>query len=264
MTETTGSGADKVSLPDSTSHRFAATVLGFALGGFFDGILLHQVLQWHHFLSLVPGEQYQNLEAQVLADGLFHIAIYMIAIAALLMLWRHGDRRPADRILLAWAVLGFSIWQFVDVVLVHWVVGIHRVRVGVPNPLLWDLGWLVVFGVTSLVLGIWLLVRSGTDGGGHGQRATALISSAVIIGAVGTLAPSEGSATAVLFRPDMLPAETFEAAAALDARVMWSDRSARLLVLDLPPTARSWTLYTQGALLVGNTGVVGCLNGTRA
>ena len=93
-----------------------------------------------------------------------------IAIAALLILWRHGDRRPADRILLAWAVLGFSIWQFVDVVLVHWIVGIHRVRVGVPNPLLWDLGWLVVFGATSLVLGIWLIVRNGTDGGGHGQR----------------------------------------------------------------------------------------------
>src|SRR5690606_18965301 len=31
------------------------TVLGFALGGFFDGILLHQILQWHHLLSLVPG-----------------------------------------------------------------------------------------------------------------------------------------------------------------------------------------------------------------
>jgi uncharacterized membrane protein len=25
--------------------------LGFALGGFFDGIILHQILQWHHLLS---------------------------------------------------------------------------------------------------------------------------------------------------------------------------------------------------------------------
>lgn len=29
--------------------------LGFALGGFFDGILLHQILQWHHLLSLGAG-----------------------------------------------------------------------------------------------------------------------------------------------------------------------------------------------------------------
>ena len=32
----------------------AGGVLGFSLGGFFDGILLHQVLQWHHLFSLVP------------------------------------------------------------------------------------------------------------------------------------------------------------------------------------------------------------------
>jgi uncharacterized membrane protein len=25
--------------------------LGFALGGFLDGIILHQILQWHHLLS---------------------------------------------------------------------------------------------------------------------------------------------------------------------------------------------------------------------
>jgi uncharacterized membrane protein len=53
----------------------AAGVLGFALGGFFDGILLHQVLQWHHFLSLVPGEALRDIGVQILADGLFHAAM---------------------------------------------------------------------------------------------------------------------------------------------------------------------------------------------
>ena len=38
---------------NSTRARWAI-VLGFALGGFFDGIVLHQILQWHHLLSLVP------------------------------------------------------------------------------------------------------------------------------------------------------------------------------------------------------------------
>jgi uncharacterized membrane protein len=36
-------------------NEVGAAVLGFAFGGFFDGILLHQVLQWHHLLSLVKG-----------------------------------------------------------------------------------------------------------------------------------------------------------------------------------------------------------------
>ena len=48
--------------------RYApAATLGFALGGFFDGILLHQILQWHHLLSLVPGVT--ELRMQVLWDG---------------------------------------------------------------------------------------------------------------------------------------------------------------------------------------------------
>ena len=61
----------------------AARILGFALGGFIDGILLHQVLQWHHLLSLVEGERFRDLRVQILADGLFHVLMYVIAIAGL-------------------------------------------------------------------------------------------------------------------------------------------------------------------------------------
>ncbi len=52
--------------PQASRPAFAAGVLGFALGGFFDGIMLHQVLQWHHFLSLVPGEALRDIRAQIL------------------------------------------------------------------------------------------------------------------------------------------------------------------------------------------------------
>jgi uncharacterized membrane protein len=41
--------------PGNRSAATAAGVLGFALGGVSDGIMPHQVLQWHHFLSPVPG-----------------------------------------------------------------------------------------------------------------------------------------------------------------------------------------------------------------
>jgi uncharacterized membrane protein len=30
-----------------------SVLLGLGLGGFFDGIVLHQILQWHHMLSAV-------------------------------------------------------------------------------------------------------------------------------------------------------------------------------------------------------------------
>jgi uncharacterized membrane protein len=76
--------------PTSDRRRLALAggILGFALGGFFDGILLHQVLQWHHFLSLVEGEAYRDIRTQILADGLFHVAVYAVASVGLWLLWR--------------------------------------------------------------------------------------------------------------------------------------------------------------------------------
>ena len=66
------------------AHRgliLAAGTLGFGLSGFFDGILLHQILQWHHLLSLVPGETMRDIGNQIVADGLFHLFMYAIAAA---------------------------------------------------------------------------------------------------------------------------------------------------------------------------------------
>lgn len=52
----------------------AGFLLGLGLGGFFDGIVLHQVLQWHHMLSSAgyPPDTLANLEANTFFDGLFH------------------------------------------------------------------------------------------------------------------------------------------------------------------------------------------------
>ena len=72
-------------------------MLGFALGGFFDGIPLHQVLQWYHFLSLVPGEALRDIRAQIRADGVFHVAVYAIAALAPWLLWgAHSGLARAD------------------------------------------------------------------------------------------------------------------------------------------------------------------------
>ena len=73
-----------------TPQRFkwAGYLIGVALGGFFDGILLHQVLQWHHLLSLVDSPVLNDIRAQVFADGMFHVLMYLIALWGLALLWR--------------------------------------------------------------------------------------------------------------------------------------------------------------------------------
>ena len=249
----------------------AGGIIGFALGGFFDGILLHQVLQWHHFLSLVEGEALRDLRTQVLADGMFHVAVYAITAVGLWLLWRARGGftgSATDRVLLASALLGFSIWQFTDVVVFHWIIGIHRIRVGVPNPLLYDVGWMVVFGVPTLLAALWLFRRWGGEGGTPGSRRTVapvLLSATVLAAAPVAALPPRGSTTAiVVFASGMSAADAFAAVAAADGRVVWADPSGGLLAVEMGQDGDARRLYRHGALLVSTSAVVaGCLAWSR-
>ena len=129
-------------------------ILGFALGGFLDGILLHQVLQWHHLLSLWGEEQ--DLTWHVLWDGLFHSLMYGLAALGLWGLWRHG--LPPGRRFLGALLIGFGFWHVVDGVIFHWLLEVHHIRVDAAQPLLWDLGWMVGLGIVPLAVG-WTLTR---------------------------------------------------------------------------------------------------------
>lgn len=254
----------------------AAGVLGFALGGFFDGIMLHQVLQWHHFLSLVPGEALRDIRVQILADGMFHVAVYAIATLGLWLLWRaRGSLNAAGgRRLLSAVLLGVGAWQIVDVAGFHWVAGIHRIRTDVPNPLLWDLGWLAVVGLPPLLAGLWLRRTAGGDGGpplGRARygRAAAVMLALSVLGAVplASLPPRGAAATTavvVLFRPGLGLEGAFAAVAAADGRVVWADASGELLTVQLGSESSTWRLYQHGALVVGTAGpVANCLAWTK-
>jgi uncharacterized membrane protein len=51
----------------------AGIFLGLGLGGFVDGILLHQILQWHHMISNVqPLTTISKIDLNMVWDGLFH------------------------------------------------------------------------------------------------------------------------------------------------------------------------------------------------
>ena len=54
----------------------AGLLLGTGLGGFVDGIVLHQILQWHHMMSDTAGypvTTLRGLEVNTVADGFFHV-----------------------------------------------------------------------------------------------------------------------------------------------------------------------------------------------
>lgn len=139
-------------------------LLGLGMGGFVDGIVLHQILQWHHMLSAVWDEQtVEHLRANVLADGVFHGLTWLLVAAGVTMLWRRSRQRAlGSRSVLGWVLVGWGAFNLVEGVIDHHVLQIHRVRPGAENPLLWDIGFLAV-GAALVAVG-WMLQRSGTSG----------------------------------------------------------------------------------------------------
>ena len=242
-----------------------ALLLGIALGGFFDGILLHQILQWHHLLSLVPG--LDDLRAQILWDGYFHALMYLLAALGLWGIWRAHLRRVEieGRPLLGALIAGFGLWHILDSVLSHWLLGIHRIRIDSDMPLLWDLLWFVVFGLLPLGIGGAL----GRGGGGPGLRRSTLALALLTLVSTGAGAwalrpPSDQPFTTVVFRARYSPADVEAALARLDARLVWADPSMGVVVVDLP-SERRWQLYRNGALLISGAGVpAGCFNWSTA
>ncbi len=144
----------------------AGILFGLGLGGFFDGILLHQVLQWHHMLTSAgyPADSVHNLEVNTLWDGLFHLSTYIFVVLGLLILWRAAHRthvRWSGKLLGGTLLMGFGLFNVVEGFIDHQLFGIHHVNETVPPDqwIYWDIGFLV-WGALML-LGGWRLLRSG-------------------------------------------------------------------------------------------------------
>ncbi len=141
-----------------------SVLLGLGLGGFFDGIILHQILQWHHMLSAVkPIDTVRGLEINTLGDGLFHLGTYSFTVAGLVLLWRrlHQQHRPVPTItLIGGLLLGWGVFNLVEGLVDHHILQVHHVRPG-PNQLLWDIGFLL-WGVVMVVGGT-VLMYKGTS-----------------------------------------------------------------------------------------------------
>lgn len=138
-------------------------VLGVGLGGFFDGIFLHQVFQWHHmFSSIYSVDTVSGLRMNTLGDGLFHTVTWLAVLIGLGVLYSRVTeaRRQVwgSRVLWGWILVGWGIFNIVEGLIDHEILGVHHVRSG-PHMILWDIGFLV-FGVV-LIAGGWLIQHSG-------------------------------------------------------------------------------------------------------
>ena len=235
-----------------------AILLGVALGGFFDGILLHQILQWHHLLSLVPGMD--DLRQQVLWDGYFHALMYLLAAVGVVGLLRAREKHGA-RAIGAALLAGFGLWQFIDVVIFHWLARIHRVRLDTA-PLAWELVWLAAFGVIPLAAAL-MFRRKGGDPPAGRRTLAGLAALVFAAGAWAVQPPKSQPFTTIVFRADMSAAQILSALDAAQARLVWTQTGAGVVVAEVPRNSRL-ALYSRGALLVSGAGSpASCLNWSR-
>jgi uncharacterized membrane protein len=161
----TTSGAPWAGTGQKAPPRTSGLLFGLGLGGFVDGIVLHQILQWHHMLSSVddaPTTTVAGLELNTLADGFFHLVTWMLVVAASITsiaAWRQGRLAPNYAFHFGLVLVGWGIFNLVEGLVDHQLLNVHHVRDDLGAPLSWDLGFLG-FGVL-LIAGGWAVHRRG-------------------------------------------------------------------------------------------------------
>lgn len=138
-------------------------MFGIGLGGFVDGIALHQLLQWHHLLSAERSPHtVAGLEVNTMADGFFHVGTWLVVLGASIVtiaLWRQGRLAPSWSFHLGGLLAGWGLFNLAEGVVNHLVLRIHHVRDDLGGPLSWDLGFLALGAL--LVAAGWALMRPG-------------------------------------------------------------------------------------------------------
>jgi uncharacterized membrane protein len=141
----------------------ASVVLGIGLGGFFDGILFHQILQTHAMLTgWIPKTSIANIEINMFWDGLFHAVTWTTTVIGVGMLFR-AARLPdvpwSERILVGGGLLGWGLFNLVEGVIDHHLLGVHHVYENAGLSI-WD--WLFLGSGALLIAAGSAMIRTGS------------------------------------------------------------------------------------------------------
>jgi len=124
-------------------------LFGIGMIGMLDGIIFHQILQWHSV------NMHTDRVHQIISDGLFHLFVTIIIFISGIVLWRAN---PLDKPSSFWGsfLLGAGTFNLVEGIMNHHVLQIHHVKPG-PNQFLFDISY-DICAIFLLLIG-WMLVR---------------------------------------------------------------------------------------------------------
>ncbi len=139
----------------------AGILLGLGQAGFFDGIVFHQLLQWHHMFSNVETTNtVLGLELNTLGDGLFHLVDWLLTLSGLIVLWltiKRNDVNLSTAVFIGAFCIGAGMFNITEGILSHHILQIHHVKPG-EHQLAWDLSF-IGGGILSAIIGGIILNR---------------------------------------------------------------------------------------------------------
>lgn len=140
----------------------AGLLMGAGLGGFIDGIVFHQILQWHNMLSgWLPPDNLVDAKINMLWDGIFHAAVWVLTVAGLAVLFRAGHRPDvlwSGRAFLGALLAGWGCFNVIEGLINHQFLGLHHVMEYASNTWPADLGFLM-FGALLILAGWQMIAR---------------------------------------------------------------------------------------------------------
>lgn len=142
-------------------------LIGIGLGGFIDGIFLHQIFQWHNMLSSTfPPDTIETMKINMVWDGFFHAGDLLITIIGIFLLGtvaQEGIKLPNMRWFTGLLLMGWGIFNLIEGIIDHQLLGIHHVKYNPDKAwnhpsLAWDIGFLLIGGIGLIILG-WLMSK---------------------------------------------------------------------------------------------------------
>jgi uncharacterized membrane protein len=137
----------------------AGMVLGIGIGGFLDGIALHQILQWHEMLSnKIPVNNYIGKSVNMFWDGIFHSFCLIVVFIGIILLWRAATNSAAvksARLLMGSMLSGWAIFNLVEGIINHEWLKLHNVMEYAVDH---DVAnhWFLGISVVLLLFGSWV------------------------------------------------------------------------------------------------------------
>lgn len=140
----------------------ASMILGIGLGGFIDGIWLHQILQWHEMLSnKVSVETVIGKSVNMFWDGVFHFFCLIVVLTGVILLWKllfRPDVNRSKKLFSGGLILGWGLFNIVEGIIDHHLLKLHFVKQVSENPDLWNLLFLAI-SLIMIIIGTVLVYK---------------------------------------------------------------------------------------------------------